>query len=246
MNRRFLIAAALSIAATLSPFVFARADIVLYGSVGGSNVWFNNISESSPNIGGGIGGVPELFGAPTSMSNTLVFMPQLFDASSVGTGISMLSSQLNFTIDANPGYLITGVRVEQFGDYTISTPFAGGMGLVASSANAFFNTPGGLFSGGYSFFDTSTTTPGIFGVPFSKDFTVNFAPTGSATFSMNNVLAGASFGPTDASFINNQGALITVFVQAVPEPSSSCAALAGVLFFLIRRRGSNVSRLRLD
>ena len=242
MNRRFLLTAALSIATALGPIISARADIVVYGNVGGSSVWFNNISESSLNIGGGVGQVPELFGVPTSSSNTLIFMPQLFDATSVGSGIDMTSSQLNFTIDANPGYLITGVRVEQFGDYSIATPFLGGLGLAAASANAFLTTSSGLYNGGYSFLDTSTTSPGIYGMPFSEDFTLSFDPTSSAMFSMNNTLTSASFGPTDASSINNQGALITVFVQAVPEPTAPCAALAGVLFFLIRKRRTKIRR----
>lgn len=202
------------------------ADVVNYGNFVGSDVNFNGVSESSSSIGNGAGQVSALFGAPTVMANMLIFNPTQFEANQQGAGIDLTDSQLSMTISGNAGFQITGVIVDEFGDYTIANPFAGGQGFVNASANGFATTGAGTFSGGFSFSASNNVPTGVFNIPWLGGMAINFGPSGTVTFTMDNTLVAAAATATDASFIKKKGVKITVLTSTVPEPASAVFGLA--------------------
>jgi hypothetical protein len=210
------------------------ADVVNYGNFVGANVNFIGVSESSSSIGNGAGQVSALFGAPTVMANMLIFNPTQFEANQQGTGIDLTDGQLSMTIVGQAGFQITGVIVDEFGDYTIATPFAGGAGFVNASANAFATTNAGTFTGGFAFSVNNNVPPGVFNIPWIGG--MSFGPSGSVTFTMDNTLVAAAQTATDASFIKKKGVKITVVTSVIPEPASAVFGLALLAGCLVYRK----------
>ncbi len=82
------------------------ASVINYGSLVGSTVSFNGVSETpsfnpTPTTG--------LYGTPSVMGDMLIFSPLTFEASKSGVGSSTVNSILGATLVAAPGYSITGV-----------------------------------------------------------------------------------------------------------------------------------------
>ena len=63
--------------------------------------------------------MPCRFSAPVVQGNNLVFTPLNFEAKAENAAVDGTDSQLNFTLMPHPGYLITGISVSEFGDYTL-------------------------------------------------------------------------------------------------------------------------------
>lgn len=196
-----------------------QGDIINYGDRVGTNVEFISISESSSSIGPGIGQVPELFGAPIVLGNSLIFQPKLFEANKAGGGVSLVDGQLSFGLQAKSGWLISGISIQEFGDYTLATPFLGGQGFVASSLAAFLQTANQIDSQSVSLTDQSTTPFGKFGIPWGLDANLSVTPVGNGLFTMNNTLVAASLSSTDAAFIKKKGVVISVMTTPIPEPN---------------------------
>lgn len=215
-----------------------RADVITYGSLMGTAVYFNDIAESSSSIPSL---APNLFGAPTVMGNMLIFAPLNFEASQGGPGIQRVDGQLNVNVAAKPGYLVTGLVIEEFGDYGITVPFPGSQGgFVSSSLSAFAVTPSGLVDDIATFVASTPTPPGIPAAPWDLAAQLNgWRPTGEVGLRIDNRLTAASFSQFDDSIIKKKGFKITVNV--VPEPTSAMLLLVcGVAGLPLYRRRSVV------
>jgi hypothetical protein len=205
----------------------SAADIVSYGNYAGSNVQFIGVQESSSAIGSGLGQVPELYGAPTVVSNSLIFSPSLFDLMSVGAANEMLVGQLSFDLQAAPGYEIVGISISEVGDYSMSTPFPGGAAMVANAMSGFVLNSNGLFMQTSSFNNVhlNANGPGVFGVLWNNGIALSFDPVTSLTFDLDNMLNAASLAGSTA-FIGKTGVVVDVLLVAIPEPGTALGGLA--------------------
>jgi PEP-CTERM motif len=97
----------------------ARAVIITYAppTIVGTNVTYPAVTESSASDP-----VP-LYGAPAISGNNLVFNNLSFSASSInGAATDFTDGQLNFTLQANPGFFLQSITWSEGGDWNI-TPF---------------------------------------------------------------------------------------------------------------------------
>lgn len=213
----------------------ANADVITYGNLMGATVFFNDITESSSSIPTL---APDLFGAPTASGNNLNFSPLNFEASQGGPGIERVDGQLNVNVVAKPGFKITSVKIEEFGDYAITVPFNGSQGgFVSAALNAFGVTAGGGVVDSQDVFIAATPTPpGIPAAPWSLTALLSgFSPADSLGIRLDNRLTAASFSQFDDSIIKKKGFLITVF--GIPEPTSAMLILmCGVAGLPLYRR----------
>ena len=213
----------------------AQAGVVSYGNFPGSNFSFNNVFESSASIPTPFA---NLYGAPTSMGNMLIFQPRDFQAArsstSNGIGTTTTTSQLSVSLLANPGFLITGFAVEELGDYGIAIPFTGASGTIAASLSGTLTSPSGSVPGANSFTQSSNTPPGITGanwnlsIPATSLSPANYSTTASLLVN-NSLTATVNAGIADA-FIKKKGFKITVSTAPggggnIPEPTSALVFL---------------------
>jgi hypothetical protein len=212
-----------------------KADVISYGNFVGSGISFLNVAESSSSIPSL---ASSLFGAPVVSGNMLIFSPQEFEASQGGPGIQRVDGQLNVDIVANPGYVVTSIEIEEFGDYAIAVPFAGSQGgFVSAALSSFAVTPSGTFDDVSTFLSATPTPPGIPVANWSMNGLLEgWRPTGDIGLRIDNRLTAASFSQFDDSIIKKKGFKITV--NFVPEPTSALLMLvcgvAGLPFY--RRR----------
>lgn len=211
----------------------ANATVINYANLVGSSVFFNGLSENpsvnpTPTTG--------LYGTPTVMGNMLIFSPLSFEASKSGGGSSSVNSILSASLVAAPGFAITGVLFEEFGDYAITVPFTGGSGQVTAGLNA---TVGVTNSIG-NFVASSNAPPGITAAPYNLSVPVNFAPTGAVNLSATNTLTAQSTTIFDDAFIKKKGFKLTVTTVpdggVIPEPTSALIFLGLGLAGLSSRR----------
>lgn len=103
--------------------MIAEAASINYGDYVGQDVTFQQVTESSSDP------VP-LYGAPTGVTNnTIDFDPLTFQSSSSGGSADVTDGLVTFFIQADPGFFITDLTFEEFGDYTLA-----GAGTAATSA----------------------------------------------------------------------------------------------------------------
>ena len=210
-----------------------QADVIAYGSLSGATVNFNDIFESSSSIPSL---APNLYGAPTVSGNMLIFSPMNFEASQGGSGIERVDGQLNVNVAAKPGFLITGIKIEEFGDYGITVPFPGSQGgFVSASLNAFGVIPAGVVQDDDFLVVSTPTPPGITTAPWNLAANLPFTRATGVGLRIDNRLTAASFTQFDDSFIKKKGFKITVNV--VPEPTSAMLLLVcGVAGLPLYRR----------
>jgi len=223
---RLLLAFIAIVAVSNSRLSTSDASVINYGNLIGSNVFFNGISENpsfnpTPTTG--------LYGTPTVSGDMLVFAPLSFEANT--TGQPSVNSILSASLVAKPGFFITGVRFEEFGDYAIALPF-GGSGSVSASLNATV----GIANNSDIFVASSNTIPGIVNGTFNNpSFPINFAPTHSVSLSATNTLTAQTQGLITDAFIKKKGFKLTVST-VIPEPTSALIFLGLGLAGLSSRR----------
>ena len=218
------------------------ADIVEYGDFTGASVEFIAVSEVSDSIGPGVGQVSDLFGAPVISGDTLVLTPEQFDADQSGLGTSSLDSQLTFQLEAQAGFEIVEVIFSEFGNYSLTTPFATGQAGVGVVANGFVTTDAATTDESFTFSTSQTSADGFItsGV-WDESFSIGIDPASSATVVLNNTLLASAFTAADTGVINKAGVTIEVVTQAasttaVPEPSSLGLVVMTAAGLVIRRK----------
>ncbi|MES1213607.1 MAG: PEP-CTERM sorting domain-containing protein [Singulisphaera sp.] len=233
----------------------ALAASINYGNVAGTNIVYQQVTESS------LSALP-LYGAPTVTGDSLQFTPQSFEAQSSTGAIDFVDGTLNTQIVANPNRGITTITLAEQGDYSLF-----GTGAYATiSAPVFLRidavngvpliTP--ITTNANIVFTSGAGGPGAYATPadqgLGKIWTGNLSVDINAVLAANN-LAGAyatsihwtmdnaltAYAPNGGiSFIKKKdigGVALTVVTSNIPEPSTfALLALGGSALFVLRRR----------
>ena len=228
--------------AAFAVFVFSSAShaaTMSYGDVTSGSINYTGISEESSTDP-----LP-LFGAPTLVSDALVFTPTTFSSASNNEDSDITDSQLSLMIEVTgEGEKISKIIIEEAGDFSLAGPNA-----RASVGSAYFVRPiqidgqdisgnpptlsgnvifpqGGGINGGQ--FDSpllegsATIWDGMVTIDIDA-FLASQNMTGSATkvnITLDNTLATSSVSGSSA-FIKKKDAEVRINVQteAVPEPT---------------------------
>lgn len=179
------------------------------------------------------------FGDPTfAPDGTMIFNPINFRAESVGGTPDQITDQLQVTINAKPNFNITGIRITEFGDYTIAGngEVTVGGGLFLTNLNVFgvrtdtlVSTPGSPIT---------TPTPGaIWSASVFIDLSDQVGLWNSITLQLDNTLTARTFDSTSTALIEKKVVGGGVLIEIVPAPGSvALLGLAG-LAATRRRRG---------
>jgi hypothetical protein len=232
-TRRFSLASAFALGLALVGIFSAasKAASINYGDFGPvpPGVSFLQVTESS-----GTDPVP-LYGPPTPFSVGLDFDPLAFVASTAGGGADITDGQLNFTVSAAQGLGISGLNLNERGDYTLvgvgtnaTSVFAGAVILASvTQINGVNVAPIPLPASNASVGFNLVANPGIV-QPWSLGTgLVVPAALGLVTkldVSINNSLVAFS-EPGSIAFIAKKDFVIRVDTK-VPEPATM--ALAGL------------------
>ena len=210
-------------------FQSAHASTIQYGDLIGATVFFNGVNETSSSIPAPF---PNLYGIPDIwMADMMSTGIQLFQAQQQSvSGSKTVASTLSVSLVAKPGFLITGIIVEEYGEYAIS----GGTGSVSVSANGSLTSLGPTINNNGFHSDASTSSSGLAFSNWSLSIPFNLSPSNygtAANFSISNTLNATSNSAVD-SYLKKNGFKINVLTvpilgSAVPEPSS--AAIVFVL-----------------
>jgi hypothetical protein len=228
----------------------SQAATLGYAPLSGATVDFPLISESS-----GTDPVP-LYGAPIVQGDTLVFRNMDFNANSVDAtpAVDLTDGQLNVIIKSDPGYFISTLSIDEFGDYLVQgTPLA-----PTAQAFAQITSPGMLITvleiNGVAVSPVLLpTVPVVFG-PSGGDYQTGVDPsTGAwAGSGLANIAALAGSGQVTKISLNydnqllaasDEGGVGTISKKGldvgidtvVPEPMSFGLLLAAGPMLLMRR-----------
>jgi hypothetical protein len=227
--------------------VFAAPLFYTPPAIDGATVVYDPVSESS-----GTDPVP-LYGTPGIIGDTLIFRNMAFSASSVvgSPVIDFTDGQLNFTVTAKNGFVLSSINWFEKGDYIVFVP-----PLATGNAYVRATSPGMLITvlevGGVPVAPLYGSAPIAFG-PSGGDFQSGVDPdtgiwTGSGvanlatlfnltnitkvSVSVDNQLLAYTSGDAVASISKK---VVDVGVITIPEPAAlGLVAIAGVLG--LRRR----------
>ncbi len=188
-----------------------QADVVCYPDLSGDNVLFQDIVESSMEVG-------PLYGNPTVSGDQISFPAAGFAVQSINGDISFMNGRLDMTIRAKPGQLIDSLTFEEFGSFFLQGPDA----TAISSAVAMLTADGTNLFGSMTL---DTSMPGS--DAWNETMTINFDPTDEVRLVYDSRLFAAA-GLGSVAFIDKGGINISVgSFAAVPEPAS--CSLLGLL-----------------
>lgn len=209
------------------------ASPVPWSSPNGSTLDYNYSNGQSAN---------GLFGDPTVFNGSFLFFPQNFKAVSSNGSTGHADDSVSFDITVKNGKAVTGVTVNELGDYSITgtgTINIGGSlsvtdlappGPPVTTTSLLASTPGSPIT-------TTTSTTGN----WTATATTTNLPNGWTVFHVNltNIL-DASTGPGSVATVQKkiaQGAIEVSII--VPEPASiGLLTAAGSTLLLRRRRNS--------
>lgn len=165
---------------------------------------------------------------PVISGNSLSINPSNFDALASGVATDSMTGTLNLTLDAMPGYQITGVTFDEVGDYTVA-----GTGAASAQLSYTATANTGATNGSSTF--TAPTGTGI----WPNSFSAAFAPgTTTVDLSIVNQLDASGVATADLGFIKKKGSTgLVVQTAPIPEPSSAILSLFALLALAgLRRR----------
>lgn len=165
---------------------------------------------------------------PVVSGNTLSINPSNFDALASGVATESMTGTLNLTLDAMPGYQITGVTFDELGDYNVA-----GTG-AASAELSYTATANTGTTNGSSTFNAPTGTS-----IWPNSFSAAFAPgTTTVDLSIVNQLDASGIATADLGFIKKKASSgLIVETAPIPEPSAAILSLFGLLALAgLRRR----------
>ena len=240
----------LSVLVAMSVAQVADATMT-YSDVVGTNVSFTGIQESSS-----FGDPEPLFGQPLGNSDSLLFFPENFLATSSGGGIDSTGSHLQLWIMGNgPLDTIDTVRIDEYGDFTLGG-FGGTAATGAQTSMSGFLTVTETIDGPITpvvigFVGDKTYPngppsnlwglPGDLGTFLWDDVTVidvaSVVPNATkAHLSIDNDLFAASEASTFATVQKKFSEAPGVIINVIPEPATmGLLALGGLA--ILRRRG---------
>lgn len=172
----------------------------------GNTVRFGMVTESSAT-----GALP-LYDVPEIVGDMLVFDPADFESLSEDGDADITDGRLSLMVFAKPGYKITGIWIDEFGDYSL----VGGPVLAGVGSTAFVTADGiGPHVGGASFSDDESLD---IATPWSLRYGVAVPRADKITIVLDNTLTTLA-GEVSAAFIKKKGFKLTVHT-VIPEPGS--------------------------
>lgn len=207
----------------------SAAEAASYGSLSGDTIDFNNITDTTNSPGDPDG----LFGGtmgPMVVGDQLLFFPTTFSSTSSNGVADTTTSTLQIQLVAQDGYFIESIRIEEFGDYSLT-----GSGTDATQAQIsglLTVTPIGPGTIQTDFFSALYELPPassglVTGVwEIELDF-----PVSMAILSFNNNLQTSSESGT-TSFIQKKvldGPAIGITVNPVPVPGAIWLLASGFI-----------------
>jgi hypothetical protein len=180
-----------------------------------------------------------LFGQPTIIGNSFFFFPAAFRAEATNGGSQIVSDRIDVTIQANPGFNVTGVIIQELGDYQMT-----GTGTVSCSGSLRLTNlnvpfppqirtdplsvnPGSPING--------TNQAGQWGADASVDLSGETINWSRFTLILSNTLSATATSGSTAS-IDKLFAGGGVVMTVVPEPASCALLVLGAAGVLARRR----------
>lgn len=179
------------------------ATLVYEGGMG-DTVRFGLIEESSNTR------VP-LYGEPTIVGDMLVFNPADFESKSENGDADITDGRLAVMVWAKPGHRITGIWIDEFGDYSL----VGAPVLAGAGSTAFVTGDHGLEVGTAMFADDEGLD---IATPWDLSYGVRVPDSGKISIVLDNTLTTLA-GEVSAAFIKKKGFKLTVHT-VVPEPGS--------------------------
>jgi uncharacterized protein (TIGR03382 family) len=180
-----------------------------------------------------------LFGQPTIIGNSFFFFPAAFRAEATNGGSDIANDRIDVRIQANPGFNVTGVIIQEFGDYqltgsgdvsvtgqlqltNLNIPFPPQVRIDPLSAN-----PGSVISG--------TNISGPWDAESNIDLSGETISWSRFSLILSNELSATADAGSTAS-IEKTFAGGAVVVTVIPEPATVTLAVLGVAGLLARRR----------
>jgi len=180
-----------------------------------------------------------LFGNPTILPDgTFLFNPTNFKAQVVGGPTSQIvDDQLFFDIIAKPGFNVTGIRITEYGDYSIvgeaEVSIGGGLivtnlDFLATETDTLVSTPGSPIS---------TPTPGsIWTATAGVDLSDKVPAWNRIRIQLNNILIATTFNGNSSALVEKKGVGGLVSIEIIPAPGTAGLLALGGLFATRRRR----------
>ncbi len=217
----------------------ATVEAYLWGDLSGTTINFNNILDTSTTE---LDPDPALFGGtmgPMVVGDQLLFFPDAFSSSSSNGVADTTSGTLQITLVAQPGFFIEDLRIEEFGDYTLT---GSGTGATQAQISGLLTvTPVGPGTIQTDFFSALYELPSASSGPFTGAWEIELdVPVTMAVLSFNNNLQTSSESGT-TSFIQKKvisGPVIgiTVNPDPVPIPGAIWLLASGFIGFVGFRR----------
>lgn len=187
-----------------------------------------------------------LFGAPTVTGDALFFTPTTYKAQSFnGTGFASASQTFNIAVNANSGYLVSAVNLNEDGDYynigTGSSVAVGGKFYArdlespmtpAASSKIQSSLPLTDMTSMADFETTDWTSHANIAIP------AGWGGVSGVNVTIENILLANSTTLGAAAFIEKKFVGLNVVTAPVPEPETYAMLLAGLglVGFVVRRR----------
>jgi hypothetical protein len=213
-----------------------------YAGVAGAWVPWTNANGSATNFNWQDGGSDfGLFGNPTLVGgDTFLFTPGNYRAQSQnGAGAVTVGDRLEVDILAHAGFDITGVRIQEIGDYAIFGGNGDGEQVAVSGSLILSDLERLRFAS-----DTLVSTPvspitsgsGIWTADASLDLSAAFPAWKQFTLIFDNDLVAITNDLGEVAWIQKKAVGVGVAVTIIPEPVSLCLLGLGGLVLAGRRK----------
>lgn len=180
-----------------------------------------------------------LFGNPTILPDgTFLFSPTDFKAEAIGGPTTVnTNDQLFFDIIAKPGFNVTGIRITEFGDYSIigQAEVSVGGGLIVTNLDV-FDVETDFFSSSPGSPITDPTPGAVWTASSAVDLSSKIPAWNHIRVQLDNILIATTFNASSVATIEKKGLGGTVSIEIIPAPGAASILALGGLVATRRRR----------